>query len=256
MTPALVIIGAQKAGTSALFEMLSGHPKAAVPGAKEMDHFGNDTEYAKGMRHYLSRFPAVPMKSFGHFTFEASPSYMFDSDECAARIARDLPNAVCVAVLRDPVKRAYSAWNMYREFKGNVKLDYLHDPRSFSQAVEDEIAGRTTVLWHKYLLRGCYAEQMMQFKEHIAPERLLVKSYKDLKRDPVNFLAGLFDAINVAPLPAGHKAFNTRANQRSYPAPIDPGLAVELYRYFAPEMVKLRTVLGVELDILETNGRS
>lgn len=254
MLPSLVVIGAQKAGTSALFAMLSKHPLIAAPKTKEIDFFNDDKAYGQGLRYYRSFFPAIPLRKRGYITVEASPSYLYFAAKAAPRIAKDLPRANCLAILRDPVKRAYSAWNMYRDFKGDPKYGHLHDPRSFTQAVEDELAGRTQLPAHRYLARGLYAGQIAQFKTSLPDQNLLVRSYLSLKNNPDAFVNDICMHIGVPPLPKGQSISHVRANSRSYPEKLDPGLAKELYQYYSAELDQLRNVLGYELDILEYHG--
>lgn len=254
MRPVLVVIGAQKAGTSALYKMLCSHPKAAPPMEKELSFFSREEHYAKGIGHYRSLFPPVPLKSFGHFTFEASPSYLFHAERAAPRIARHLPGTTCLAVLRDPVHRAYSAWNMCRDFQRKPHPLGLPEFRSFAQAVEDEIAGRTADERHRYLAKSSYADQVSAFQHHIPHGNLLVRSYLRLRREPADFLHDVFDHVGVQRMPAATDLSQIRSNVRAYPEPLDPVLAHDLYRYFEPEMNKLRQVLGYDLEILENHG--
>lgn len=251
MRPSLLILGAQKAGTSALFNMFRAHPQVLPPVRKELDHFHQEASYAGGMAYYLSHFPARPLRP-GHFiTLEASPSYLFHSGISAPRIAHELPDAICLAILRDPVKRAYSAWNMCREFVDKPNPLGLPDHRSFAQAVEDELAGRTTDPRHKYLLRGHYSSQVADFKQHIAAEKLFIRSYLQLKKDPASMINELTGRMGLSAVPADHGMFNIRSNKRAYTQPLDPGLASELYQYFAPEQARLHAVLGYALEINE-----
>jgi Sulfotransferase domain. len=254
MLPKLIVVGAQKSGTTALFAMLSKHPKAIPPQQKELHFFNRDTEYAMGMGHYRSYFPIVPVKGSGYFTFEASPGYLFHAVKTAPRIARDLPGVLCVAILRDPVKRAFSAWNMYRKFQGHPKYDHLYETRHFAQAVEDELNGRTVHLAHFYLARGAYASQVRHFIEALPPGSLMVKSYADLKRDPNAFMNEICDKLSLPHFPEGAALKESKAGVLPYHEKLDPALAAELYRYFAPEMERLKAVLGYELDILEGHG--
>lgn len=251
MTPSVVVIGAQKAGTSALFKMLSRHPKAAPPAIKELDFFNRDEEYAKGMGHYRAQFPPIPAKSFGHFTFEASPSYLYFAETCAPRIAKDLPGVLCVAILRDPVKRAYSAWNMCRDFQYKPHPLGLPDPRPFAQAVEDELAGRTTDPRHKYLLRGQYADQFAHFQTHIPKGDLIVRSYLDLKKEPKSLVNDLCGRLDLPPMKDATDFSGVKANTREYPEPLDKGLAADLYKYFETELQKLDRILGYTIDLIE-----
>jgi hypothetical protein len=251
MEPSLIILGAQKAGTTALYEMLQQHPRMLTPNAKELNFFNDDETYAKGMRFYRSMFPPIPVKVSGYLTFEASPSYLYQATVSAPRIARELPKATCVAVLRDPVKRAYSSWNMSCAFLHKPHPLGLPENRSFAQAVEDEMAGRTADARHKYLLRSCYAEQVKTFQSHIRPEKLMIRSYLDLKRDPAGLINAICNQLGLEKIARDSAITKTRSNVRAYAQPLDPGLAKELYQYFTPEMERLKEVLGYELEIME-----
>lgn len=251
MKPSLIILGAQKAGTTALFEMLVKHPWAMPPIKKELHHFAWDWHYAQGMDHYLASFPKIAPWRRKAFTFEGSPSYLFHADKVAERIKVNLPEVTCLAILRDPVKRAYSAWNMNRGFKDDPEQAGAYDPRTFAQAVEDEIAGRTTKPHHLYLARGNYAGQLLHFKKHFPKEQLLIRSYLDLKRDPNAFVQDICSHLNIPAIPKGVELASIRANTRRYTEKLDPVLAAELYRHFAPELESLNSVLGYQIDILE-----
>src|SRR5690606_17337279 len=250
MKPRFIIIGAQKAGTSALFRMLSKHPQLLPPTHKEI-HFFNEAEaYAKGLPHYLSHFPVQPVRQ-RRYTFEATPAYLFHAESTAPRIKQLLPKVTCIAILRDPVKRAYSAWNMFRDFRNDPQRVHLHDPRSFQQAVEDELAGRTEHIHHRYLARGHSAVQLAHFQAHFPPEQLLIRAYPELKRDAHAFVQDLCRHLGLPPMPNEGDWTKVRANTRPYPEKLDPGLAAELYLYFAPGTAKLKEVLGYEPDLQE-----
>lgn len=252
LQPRLIILGAQKAGTTALYEMLCKHPWARPPKQKELHHFAWEWHNAQGMGHYLSSFPRVPRWDRRGFTFEASPSYLFYAQKVAPRIKAALPDVTCLVVLRDPVKRAFSAWNMnHGDLRYEPGQADAYDPRSFQEAVEDELAGKTKKMQHRYLERGKYAEQVATFQKHFPPEQLLVRSYLDLKRDPDLFVRSLCGELGIPPMPEGVQLASVRANTRAYSSKLDPQLADELYRYFEPDQKELSLVLGREMDMLE-----
>ena len=189
MRPAFLIIGAQKAGTSALFRMIAAHQQVAAPVVKEHHFFDNDLHYARGMRHYLSGFPRKGPATRGRITFEATPNYLFNEASCE-RIHRELPGVRLIVVLRDPVSRAFSAWNMFRDFANSERFAHLHDPRSFEQAVEDELAGRTAMRAHRYLARGHYAPQLRRFIEDSQAE----EEQKRVEHGKLDALIGFTEA--------------------------------------------------------------
>lgn len=104
---------------------------------------------------------------------------------------------------------------------------------------------------HCYLSRSMYAGQIADFKKAIAPDKLLIHSFLELKRQPVKFMDDLCAILGLSAFPKDHHAFQVKANARSYPEPLDPVLAKELYLYFSTEMKKLQDVLGYEIQIME-----
>jgi len=243
LKPSFLIIGAQKAGTSALFKMLARHPQVIAPEVKELHFFDDDDRYAKGITSYWRQFPTVPFREGERFTFEATPAYLF-SGNSAERIHRHLPAARLVAVLRDPVKRAYSAWNMFRDFKGHPVHGHLHDARSFAQAVEEEIAGKDVRWEHRYLARGHYAGQLQRYFALFDRDRFTIIDYADLKNDPAKVLAHVLARVGLPPHHFDDAALRVKDNVRAYVEPLDGTLAAELYTYFAPHRQALIDLLG------------
>ena len=126
--PTFVVIGAMRSGSTSLYKHLQAHPDVFMP-RKEIHFF--DDRWDRGLAWYRSRFegydgqPAVG---------EATPTYLADP-VALDRMAEMIPDARLLAVLRDPVDRAYSHYWM-EHARGR-------DPRTFEQAVADELAGRS-----------------------------------------------------------------------------------------------------------------
>lgn len=237
MLPKLLIIGAQKGGTTTLYNLLAQHPRIIQPRVKEVSFFCNEDAYARGMGHYRSFFPRRPVLGRA-ITFDASPMYLYH-ERCAERIARHLPDAICLAILRDPVERAYSAWNMYHQFKDDPRSAHRHDPRSFEQAVEEELAGLTVNKAQRYLDRGVYMPQLERYLNAIGPDRLMVHSFDQLKRDPAGLLNAVLGRFGLEPFPADHPAFATRSNVRAYESPLPEALRSRLKDFFAEDQAVL-----------------
>lgn len=251
MKPSLIIIGAQKAGTSTLFDIMAEHPRTLAPAVKELDFFNQDGEYAKGLPHYLKHFPAVPLRRRDLITFEASPSYLYYADRCAPRIQAMLPKVLLVAILRDPVKRAYSSWNMYRAFEHHAKYAELYETRSFAQAVEEELSGKEQRPWRRYLSRSTYSVQLEPYMRLFPQKQLMIFGFPELKRDPDALATSIADRLGIGPMSRTDPVFGKRSNERPYGAPLDPALADQLRVHFAPEMEKLTQLLGRDLHIIE-----
>src|SRR5437899_5084217 len=100
--PDFLIIGAQKAGTTALYAYLRRHPNVTGPPWKEVSFF--DRHYARGERWYRGNFPNV-LLTRGRLVGEAGPSYLFHP-LAPDRIAALVPRARLITLVRDPVDRA------------------------------------------------------------------------------------------------------------------------------------------------------
>jgi hypothetical protein len=116
LKPCAICIGAQKAGTTALYRYLANHPGVALPNIKEINFFNCDSRYYQGYRFYHSHFPTRTPFNSGKLTFDITPGYLGGAEKAAIRIHNYNPNIRLIVLLRNPIKRAQSAWEMYRRF--------------------------------------------------------------------------------------------------------------------------------------------
>lgn len=166
--PQAYIIGAAKAGTTSLAELLSTHPHIAVAEPKEPDYFGG--QYHRGLAWYKGCFAhARP----GALLVDASTSYaasLWDAP-CALvakRILSARPDARLVMMVRDPVERAWSSyWHAVRA--GTEK-------RSFAQAIESPRS--------VHVGASLYWQRLVEFRRHWDPSAMLVVSFSDFVRQP------------------------------------------------------------------------
>lgn len=208
--PDFLIIGAQKAGTTALYAYLRWHPQVTGPSFKEVSFF--DRHYARGSRWYRAHLPARPRQWIARrrdgrwpTVGEASPSYLFHP-LAPERVSALIPAARLIAVLRNPVDRALS------HYQHEVALGREH--LSFEEALdrEDErmrgelerIAGDPTYFSHAwwnytYVARGRYAEQLERWYEAFPREQLLVLFSEELLEHPAETYARVLDFLKVAP---------------------------------------------------------
>jgi sulfotransferase family protein len=114
LQPSFIVIGAQRCGTTSLFKTLCDHPQVIrAPFRKGVNYF--DLNYYRGMRWYQGHFPiaALARRKTARYgdpvAFEASGYYLYHPF-ALERLARELPETKLVAILRDPVDRAFSAY--------------------------------------------------------------------------------------------------------------------------------------------------
>ena len=223
-TPAFMIPGAQKCGTTALAVFLQRHPSLELSATKEPDFFSREARYGGlGLDHYRAEFRRRRPLRRAVF-FEASVSYL-PHPLVPERLVRFDPELRFVVMVREPASRAYSAWNMYRTLVSDpgerlrfeawltdhdaedraVGLAMLADDRfpSFAEAVGTELE---TIERHgpRWILPGLvswglYAEQLERFLLHFPAERFLVVEDRELAGAPARTLERVVDFLGVPP---------------------------------------------------------
>jgi hypothetical protein len=196
-----LIIGAAKAGTTTLFQVLAGHPQVCVSSVKETGFFSHDARYAKGLDWYADEY-------FSHAAgeavrLEASPAYLTWSDKVAGRIRQSYERHAVklIVILRDPVARAHS------HYWHRVRLG--HEPLSFVEALAQEEA-RLRDHWEHlsregngkfgYFRAGCYGTRLAPFFEHFDRGDLHVLLQEDLgQRRFAETMAQLLAFLQVDP---------------------------------------------------------
>ena len=182
--PDVVVIGGQRCGTTSLFRYLAAHPSVITPRSKELNALS--LHYDKGSDWYAGHFPR---RRPGQVAMEASPLYLADP-RVPSRAARRLPEALYVALLRDPVQRAYSHYLHNLEYHAE-KLSFVDaldaEPHRLAEARRQGIGSRRGIEIFRnstYVLRGQYADQLERWLEHVPTERLLVARSEDFFADP------------------------------------------------------------------------
>lgn len=254
LRPSFLIIGAQKAGTSALFSALSEHPKIIPPAKKELDFFSKDELFARGSRYYMDQFPGKPWLGQNQITFEASPSYL-DAKDAPRRINDLLPKVKIIIILRDPVRRAFSAWNMFRLFKDDPNHGHLYDPRSFDDAVNDELQKKVDDA-RRYIARGIYADNVKRYLETFEQQRVLILPYPLYLNAPDKMLAKICEFLGLDEFEAKSSASTITANKRPYDHSMNPEMKEFLYRHYTPHMHDLFDLIGNTAHICEEDAYS
>ena len=110
--PNFLCIGAERSGTTWLYEVLKIHPEVYLyPYIKEINFFSE--HYQKGLNWYKQFFNGSRKSSYKAIG-DISPQY-FHEKEAASRIAQDLPNIRLILFLRNPVNRAFSEYKIHNK---------------------------------------------------------------------------------------------------------------------------------------------
>jgi Sulfotransferase domain len=200
--PNFLIIGAGKAGTTSLYQYLNQHPEVFLSAVKETNFFVYEGQNPQILQHSLSTdFPIRSLDAYcalfrdaagAKAVGEASPRYLFDP-MAASRIRRRLPGVRLVAILRNPVDRAYSAYSMF--------VRDGHERRSFRQAIADAergiYDGAPRFGQKHYVGQGYYAKHLQPYFDLFDRSQITVPLFEDLHTDGVGLMRRLFGFLDV-----------------------------------------------------------
>jgi len=201
MTLDFLTVGAMRAGTTTLHELLKQHPDIYLPVGKEVPFFADDTAYAQGLEKYLDNnfSKAQAEQKWGTI----SPSYMFNlsglpTSEVAERIKRDVPDVKLIAILRNPIERAYSHYK-FAVRNGFTTKDFQSSVDEILAMDETALAPHITEHEYTYLARSNYAACLQPYYDRFDPANILVLFTEDLESQPVQTLQKIYNFIGVDP---------------------------------------------------------
>ena len=176
--PNLVVIGAQKCGTSVLHYYLGLHPEVSMSKPKELNFFIEERNWPRGIDWYKAHFDAE-----AKLRGEASPNYTAypQHDGVPERMHSVLPDAKLIYMIRDPLERIAAHWvHNYakRREKGTLAETLTHPNTS-------------------YVTRSMYAMQLERFLVHYPKERVLVFQQSELRLERMETLRRIFAFLGV-----------------------------------------------------------
>ncbi len=243
--PDFVIIGTAKGGTTSLYYLLSQHPLIEPAAAKELHFF--DNHFGEGVEWYRRCFPPPKWKD-GRWTITGEATPCLGDPDVPERMAKVIPQARLIALLRNPVDRAYSMYH-HRVRNG-------HETRTFENAIEEE--ARLSETRHeertdhddprrRYLSRGIYVDQLLRWSKFFSEEQLLVLKSEDLFERPQQTLKVVMDFLDLPEWkPEVSKLPGNKRNEGRYEE-MNPATRSRLEEYFEPHNHRLYEFLGVDL---------
>jgi Sulfotransferase domain len=257
--PDFLIIGTQRGGTTSLYNYLMERPGVGPASVKELHFF--DKKFHKGLLWYRAHFPTSPQKHLFQYarrqafvTGEASAYYLFHP-HAPRRVASTLPRVKLIALLRNPVDRAYSQYNF--------EVELGRETLSFEDALEREeerIAGEQEKILaderyvsfdhsrYSYLARGVYVDQVQAWMSFFPREQFLVLKSEDFYSEPAQTLARVSEFLGLPKLglrerQQQYKQYNY--NNTPYPK-MDGATRRRLVEYFEPHNARLYEFLGTD----------
>ena len=251
--PGVLVIGAQRCGTSSLYKYLGRHPAVLAPLRKETEYLSRF--HVQGIEWYRAQFPTQAHLDWVSWrrrcqalTFEATPDYLWHP-LAAERAAQLLPGARIVVLLRDPVERALSHHqHMTRLGFETLPFEAALDAEEGRLAGEREriladgaYPGRS-YLRFSYASRGRYLEQLLAWTDRYPSERLLVLRSEDLYADPAATWVQLVEFLGLPPWDL--RRFRNHSRSPGPSPPMAAGTRRRLEAYFAPHNERLSAHLG------------
>ena len=225
MEPNFFLIGAAKAGTTSLYTYLSQHPEIYMSPQKETNYFAFEGMSPANMEFsnveeekYVKKIYSLSItdgKAYGDLFAkvttekaigEASTSYLHFLYPHAAKKIRDkIPDAKLIAILRDPVDRAFSAF-LYFVREG---IESITD---FSEAIQEKNWRRD-----RYIQGGFYSEQLIRYFKLFERDQIRIYLYADLKKDVHGLMQDIFRflAVDEAFVPEMSIKFNVSGIPKS-----------------------------------------
>lgn len=250
--PDFLIIGVRKGGTSSLHNYLRQHPDVLGPARKEPRFFHH--HWRRGSLWYRRFFPdtaTVRRQAERHgrrpLVFEATPDNLY-WPEVPGRVARTLPEGRFVAILRNPVDRAWSDYNAHRRAG--------RESRPFDEVIGSELEVLGGPLWDpdrfdgrvgpkvRLVSRGLYADQLDRWYREVSASSTLVLCSEDLFRDASTEVDRVTDFLGLR----RHDGYRfTTRNAGTYHESMSAEVRALLRDYFGPHNRRLYGIVGRDL---------
>lgn len=231
--PDFIIIGAKRCGTTSLYHYLAQHPSIVKPSHDHLGFF--DDNFDLGLNYYKSFFPTkikrffVKHKFKKFLTYDVTSTYI-SSETTAKKIYNTLPHVKIIAILREPVSRAYSEYN--ETLKTNNKIE------EFTKVLGD-FTNPTGIL-----NRSLYYKQLKLYFQLFNRENILILSTEDLNKDSQKVFDQIFKFLNVEKF-----RINTikRFSENKY-TNLDNKMKNEISKLFYEENQKLFELIGKKFN--------
>jgi hypothetical protein len=207
--PNFLIIGANKSGTNSLYEYLRPHPQVFMPLHKEPSFFAFEGRQPDNpwltrniitrLEDYLALFEGAKGKvAIG----EASPIYLYHQ-QAPPKIKYYIPEARLIALLRHPVDRAYSQWQM--EIRHGTEKIW-----DFAKAVEVKETLEDGTVWHRYVYQGMYFLLLKRYYDLFGASQICVLLSDHFRSDPYSVLQKVYQFLKIDPtyIPDLSKRYN------------------------------------------------
>jgi hypothetical protein len=262
--PNFLILGAAKAGTTALYHYLNQHPQIYMTPLKETNFFaleGQPLNFSgPGDDDYVNRMSITTLDAYKEqfdgvrdeiAVGEASPLYLYD-ERAARNIYRYVPDAKLIIILRNPIDRAYSAFlHLVRDGR-----EEFADFGTALQREDERIRAGWEHLWHLKQM-GLYYEQVKRYYDLFPREQIKTYLYYDFRTQPQVVLQELYgffgvDETHVTDMSCRHNEATVPKEQRP---PLLPEVRQQLQDEMRDDILKVQDLIGRDLSHWLTSSK-
>tara|TARA_Y100000310_G_scaffold327978_1_gene395253 strand:+ start:5155 stop:5997 length:843 start_codon:yes stop_codon:yes gene_type:complete len=252
--PDFIVIGVGRGGTTTLHHNLSKNPCLFSASYDETGFF--DENFHLGLNWYRSLFPSKftknkTLKNLKNFlAYEVTPAYI-RRPWAARRIAEVLPNVKLIAILRNPVDRTYSHYNMSLS-EGNYKSSFedvvnnnfkeLEELSSSYEKSSDEYF--KNFVEHSHIARGFYAEQLKIWFNIFGNKQIHITSTENLAANPQQTFSDIFKFLEVP----DYKYEKLENKRKGNYLPMQKDIRNKLSNYFKPYNEELFELIDQRFD--------
>ncbi len=263
--PDVIIIGAQKCATSSLFDEFIQHPSIVGSWIKEVHFFDHENKYQAGLNWYKKQFPYF---EGDQLLMEASPRYLYHP-RVPERIKKLDKSLKFIVSFRNPIDRAYSAWNMYMRIKeswwqrykfsrrrseNHFLYDYLwkEEEQSFEYWIQRELE-----LIHNgkkgyepsIIARGFYQEQLTDWWEYFPKERFHYINFDTIKLDYAKTVNEVYAFLGVTQIgTAQQKSSNVGKYNKTAKDKLSKGVYQQLEDLYQEKNKNLSQLTGLNFE--------
>ncbi|MGM5470794.1 sulfotransferase family protein [Flavobacteriaceae bacterium LMO-SS05] len=191
-----IVIGVQKGGTTALDNYLRQNPNIEMGYIKEIHFFDNVKYFENKQTNYDIYHKNFNLQENGKIFGEVTPSYIF-LEESIGRIKKYNPEIKLIAILRNPIDRAFSNWNMEIRRKNEKKSFLMCINEEINQISEDQL---DLNIYSSYIKRGFYKRQIENIQKYFNRDQVLYIKYEDFFLRHTEELKKIYSFLEVETL--------------------------------------------------------
>ena len=251
LLPDFIILGTQRGGTTSLYSYLASHPGIGPASTKEVHFF--DNKFTKGLTWYRAHFPSALEKYYvehvqkrSFITGESSPYYLFHP-HVPRRVAKAVPHAKLIVLLRNPVDRAYSQYNhevdggreTLATFEEAIDCEETRIAKEREKLLQDEFYVSEHYRHHSYLAKGIYVDQLLNWMSYFPKEQFLILRSEDFYARPAEGLQQTLHFLHIpqAELTSDEQEYK-QYNNKTF-TKMKPETRKRLVAYFKPHNERL-----------------